>query len=75
MLGAMKREFTVVVEQGEDGFLVGSAPALPGCYTQGATMPELLERMREAIELCLSEMEDGDSVQDLPIVSVLKVAV
>ena len=63
------------VEQREDGYLVGWAPAIPGCYSQARTVPELLERMREAIALCLEEMEDGKEVTDAAVVSVLKVAV
>jgi hypothetical protein len=29
--------FTVLFEQDEDGFIVASVPALPGCFTQGRT--------------------------------------
>ena len=46
-------EFTVLIEQDEDGWLVGSVPSLHGCHTQARTMDELLERMEEAIQLCL----------------------
>lgn len=52
----MKRQvynFTVIVERDEDGYLVGSVPALKGCHTQGKTMDELLANVKEAIELCL----------------------
>ena len=45
--------FTVVIEKDEDGVYVGSVPALKGCHTQGRTMDELLENIKEAIELCL----------------------
>jgi len=48
----MAREFLVVVER-EDGYLVASVPSLKGCHTQARSMDELMERMREAIELCL----------------------
>jgi len=47
------RTYHVVVEKDEDGWFVGSVPELPGCHTQGKTEKELLERMREAIELYL----------------------
>lgn len=49
--------FTVVIERDEDGYYVGSVPALKGCHSQGETMDELLFNIREAVELCL-EVED-----------------
>jgi len=45
--------FTVLIEKDEDGFFVGSVPALKGCHTQGRTIDELLKNIKEAIELCL----------------------
>jgi predicted RNase H-like HicB family nuclease len=50
--------FTVVIEKGDDGFYIGSVPSLRGCHTQGKTMDELLENIKEAIELCLQEEKD-----------------
>ena len=51
----MAREFTVVIERDKDGWLVGRVPSLHGCHTQAKTMDDLLERMDEAILLCLEE--------------------
>ena len=51
----MKREFYVVIERDEDGFYVGEVPGLRACYSQGKTIDELLENMKEAILLCLEE--------------------
>jgi predicted RNase H-like HicB family nuclease len=47
------REFTVVIEQDEDGIYVASVPELPGCHTQAETLDELIRRIKEAIELYL----------------------
>jgi predicted RNase H-like HicB family nuclease len=47
------REFTVVVERDEDGWLVGRVPELRGCHTQAKSLDKLMVRIREAIELCL----------------------
>ncbi len=47
--------YTVVIEQGEDGFLIASVPAIPGCHTQGKTLDELMAHIKEAIELCIGE--------------------
>ncbi len=48
-----KKQFKVIIERDEDGFFVASITALPGCYTQAKTLPELTKRIREAILLCL----------------------
>ena len=70
----MEREFTVVIERDEDGYLVGSVPSLGGCHTQAATMDELLERMKEAVQLCLEEQgEEGTG--RLELVGIQKLAV
>ena len=56
----MKREFYVVIEQDEDGIFVGEVPQLPGCYSQGHTLDELMKNIREVIELCLEEQVEGE---------------
>lgn len=45
--------FTVVIERDEDGMYVGSVPALRGCHTQGRNIDDLLNNIKEAIQLCL----------------------
>lgn len=47
------REFNVVVEKDDDGFYVASVPAIPGCHTQARSLDLLIDRIREAIALCL----------------------
>lgn len=47
------RSFLVIVERDDDGYYIGSAPALRGCHTQGRTLDDLMANMREAIELWL----------------------
>ena len=47
----MGQKFTVIVEQGEDGYLISEVVELPGCHTQAKTYDELIERTKEAIEL------------------------
>ena len=57
--GEPLREFTVIIERDEDGYLVGSFPSLRGCHTQARTMNDLFDRMKEAIQLCLEEAGEG----------------
>jgi predicted RNase H-like HicB family nuclease len=47
--------FTVLIEQDEDGYYVATVPALKSCYTQAKTLKELYPRIEEVIELCLEE--------------------
>jgi len=51
--GGKMQDYTVVIEKDEDGYFVASVPAIPGCHTQAKTLDKLMERIREAIELCL----------------------
>jgi len=49
----MKRTYTVVIEKDTDtDMYVGEVPGIPGCHTQGRTIKELMERMKEVIALC-----------------------
>ena len=66
------REFSVVVEKDEEGFYVASVPELPGCHTQAKSLDKLMERIREAIELCLEV--DGDGVRN-QFIGVQRIAV
>jgi predicted RNase H-like HicB family nuclease len=47
------REFSVLIERDAEGFFVASVPGLRGCHTQAKSLDKLMERVREAIELCL----------------------
>ncbi|MDE0024320.1 MAG: type II toxin-antitoxin system HicB family antitoxin [Spirochaetaceae bacterium] len=59
----MSRCFDVVVERDPDGLYVASVPALRGCHTQATSLDDLMERIRESIELCL-EVEPARSLRD-----------
>ena len=51
------RKFTVVIELDEEGYYVAHVPALPGCHTQAKNLDTLLERILEAIPVCLEGSE------------------
>ncbi|HEY6042967.1 MAG TPA: type II toxin-antitoxin system HicB family antitoxin [Anaerolineae bacterium] len=48
-----KREFNVIIERDEEGYYVGTVPELQGCHTQAKSLDKLMQRIREAIALCL----------------------
>lgn len=68
----MAREFTVIIERDEAGYLIASVPALHGCHTQARSMDELLERIKEAIQLCLEVQ--GEEVPELPAEDIYDLA-
>ena len=47
----MSAMFSVVVEEGEDGYLISEAVGLPGCHTQAKSYDDLIKRTKEAIKL------------------------
>ena len=47
-------KYRVIVEKDEYGY-VGEVIGLDGCYTQGKTLEELIENLKEAISLYLPE--------------------
>ena len=55
------KNYTVYIEQDEDGIYVGSVPSLPGCYTQGATLDELMHNLQDVVVLCTRNTSDSVS--------------
>ncbi len=51
-------KFKVILREGEDGWYVVEVPSLPGCISQGKTVDEALENIKEAIALCLEPDDD-----------------
>lgn len=45
--------FAVLIEQDVDGLYLAKVPDLPGCHTQAKNLPQLYQRIQEAIGLCL----------------------
>ena len=69
----MARQLDVVVEKDSEGFFVASVPALSGCHTQARSLDELMDRIKEAIELCLEVNEED--IEQLDFVGVQRVTV
>ena len=70
----MKREFTVVIERDDDGYFVGSVPQLRGCHTQAKSLDELMDRVKESVQLCL-EAEGELDEDELQFIGVQRIAV
>jgi predicted RNase H-like HicB family nuclease len=49
----MQRQFDVVIERDEDGYLRRLGPSASWMSYPGASLDEITERIREVIELCL----------------------
>jgi len=62
------RTFSVVVERDPDTELyVGHVPGWPGAHSQGATLDELRQNLREVLEMLL---EDGEPKLEAEFVGV-----
>ncbi|NPA76466.1 MAG: type II toxin-antitoxin system HicB family antitoxin [Candidatus Diapherotrites archaeon] len=62
-------DFDVVIAKDPDGGYYAYVPRLPGCYSQGETVEETLENIKEAIELYLETLSDEEReeiISDLP---------
>ena len=53
-----KMTIKVVLEPSDEGGYTVYAPSLPGCISEGETIEEALQNIREAIELYLEPVED-----------------
>ena len=50
-------KFVITLEDGEDGFIVASCPALPGCYSHGVDMEDAIANISEAIQAYTESMK------------------
>ncbi len=66
-------DFTVFIEQDEDGIFIARVPEIEGCYTQGKSIQEVLVRIKEAIEVCLEG--DREEINPLKFVGIQRVQV
>ncbi len=59
------KTFTAYVEwDATTRLYVGMIPGIAGAHTQGATLDELQNNLREVLELCLADYEG--TMEDLP---------
>ncbi len=62
------RNFTAIIEKcSETGLFVGYVPGFPGAHSQGETLEELNENLREVIEMIL---EDGEPTLETEFIGI-----
>ena len=66
-----KREFHVVITTDEDGFFIGEVTQIKSCFNQGETVDELMENMRETIQVCLEEFGIKDQSEFVEVQTTL----
>jgi len=69
----MQSDFNVIIERDSEGYYVASVPSLRGCHTQAKSLDEVLERIREAVELSIQD-RSADS-EKLEFVGIQKITV
>ena len=67
-------KYAVVIHEDPDGGFWAEVPALPGCYSQGETMDELMVNVREAVAGVLEVMREQGKQPETNI-RILDVAV
>ncbi len=60
-----KLDLTIVYEDGEEGWVISSIPAVPGVLSQGRTREEARENVLDALALMLSPEPDEDREHEL----------
>ena len=50
--------YRIVIEKGEDFGYIAHCPAIPGCHSQGNTIEEAIENIKDAIRGCLSALDE-----------------
>ena len=56
--------FKAIIHDAEEGGFWAEVPALPGCFTQGETLDELHDNLREAIRGCLAVLNQRNGSPD-----------
>jgi len=52
------RKFRVLLYNGEDGYILAECPELNNCMTQGKTIDEAINNIKECIELLIEVQEE-----------------
>ena len=58
------KTYTVRYAQDEEGWWVASVPAVKGCHTQGRSIAQARERIREALSLFVRDAKRAELVEE-----------
>jgi predicted RNase H-like HicB family nuclease len=61
----MKRDYVVLYQPIEDGWIMATVPELPGAVTQGKDLSEARMMIKEAVELLLESYREN-AAKDAP---------
>jgi predicted RNase H-like HicB family nuclease len=62
-------KYRIALHRSDEGYSV-SVPGLPGCWSQGATEPEALDNIRDAIRDYLAVVEqqlEGEDIREIEV--------
>lgn len=62
-----KRTFPIILQKEKDGGYSVSNVALEGCYSQGETVEEALQNIKEATLLCLENEEESTESKEVSL--------
>lgn len=56
--------YRAIIEKGEDSGFIAHCPAIPGCHTQGQTIEEVVENIKDAIKGCLAVLDPEEVISE-----------
>lgn len=66
-------DFELTIERDGEGYYVATVPSLRGWHAKAKSLDELMDRVREGIELCL-EVEGDEALEDVALVQAMEEA-
>lgn len=55
-------ERQIVIRKDEGGYFIASCPSLKGCHSYGNTIEAAFDNIKECIQLCEEELEEGRKI-------------
>ncbi len=65
----------LVIEQDEDGIYIVSCNSFKGCHSQGKTIDEAIENIKEVIGICIEEEDELENMNQFIGFRELEIAI